>query len=92
MESQYIEKCKKFGEKPLTFEEFKEKRVQKRREESVQKVSDHKKETKKQLTIKEIINSHLQVENIEINEKNLNDLIEKKAVAENSLKIARKKY
>lgn len=31
MESQYIEKCKKYGEKALSFEEFKEKRVQKRR-------------------------------------------------------------
>ena len=37
MESQYLAKCQKHGEKYLSFEEFKEKRVQKNREESVQK-------------------------------------------------------
>lgn len=43
LEILYTEKCKKYGEKPLNFEEFKEKRVQKRREESVSKPSSERK-------------------------------------------------
>ena len=47
-----MEKCQKFGQKALTFEEFKEKRVQKRRQESVQKINEPKKDPRKQQTIK----------------------------------------
>lgn len=57
MEKQYLEKCKKYGEKPITFEEYKDKRIQKRREESVNKII---KEPKKPIiTVRDIINSHL---------------------------------
>jgi hypothetical protein len=53
--------------KPLNFEEFKERRVHKKREESVSRLhSENKKENKKPLTIRDIINSHLTTENVEI--------------------------
>ena len=92
MEEQYVQKCSALGEKPLKFEDFKERRAQKRREESLGRQMEPKKDPKKYQSIKEMINSHLELEDLDMTEKTLNELREKRAVAENSLKIARKKF
>lgn len=94
LQTKYYEKCKSQNQTPLTYEEFKQKKREKHREEKNQSKAKYSSVSKKQVqTVRDIIHSQfLSATMFEVSEKSVKQLRTKKQIAEGALKNAYRKY